>query len=228
MFVKICGITNESDALLAVAVGANAVGFIFAPSPRQVTAQVAGEIARRLPDEILTVGVFRDEATKRVVKMMRQADLKAVQLHGSETPAQVSEIRNAGINIVLKAVVAGSNDLENADRFKADAILVDGVKPGSGEVYDWGLTDNAPVGVRLIVAGGLNPTNVGDAIERIRPWGVDVGSGVEAEPGKKDPNLVRDFVVSAREAYGRLGSDHPHARADGDEPYNWQEDTAWR
>lgn len=231
MFVKICGITSEEDALLAVAVGANAVGFVFAPSSRQVTATQAGQIASRLPNEILTVGVFRDQAPKRVVKLAQQSGMRAVQLHGSETPEQVAEVRDRGINIVLKAVTAGTPQLENARSYGADAILVDGKSPGSGEVYDWSLTDNAPMGIKLILAGGLNPDNVADAIARTKPWGVDVSSGVEKAPGEKDANLVRDFVSNARIAYGQLsespiGSNESAPHADG-MPFNWQEDTSW-
>lgn len=227
LFVKICGITSEADGLLAVAVGANAVGFVFAPSKRQVTAKVAGEIANRLPSEILTVGVFRDEAPKRVAKIVQEAGLRAAQLHGTETPDQVREVRDRGVNIVLKSVPAGSPQMETADSYGADAILVDGITPGSGKVYNWALTDNAPMNVKLILAGGLSPDNVAAAIERTRPWGVDVSSGVEREPGEKDATLMRDFVSNARSAYGQLTS-QAGSRPVGEYPYDWQEDATWR
>ena len=109
MFVKICGITNEDDALLAVAMGADAVGFVFAPSPRQIAAQQVYDITRRLPPEILTVGVFRDEHPERVVDTVNRAGLKAAQLHGHETPAMVAEVA-AQVRWVIKAVVAGGPD----------------------------------------------------------------------------------------------------------------------
>lgn len=222
MFVKICGITTEEDALLAVAVGADALGFVFAPSKRQVTAQVAADIVKRLPPGILTVGVFRDEAPKRVIKLMHSAGLVAAQLHGRESAADVAAVREGGINIVLKGVAAGSVQFERAKSYGADAVLIDAPTPGSGELYDWSLAENAPVGLKIIMAGGLNPDNVADAIKKVQPWGVDVSSGVESGPGRKDPNLVRDFVTNAKSAYV------PSYEPSGAEPYDWQEDSSWR
>ncbi len=216
MFVKICGITSEEDALLAVAMGADAVGFVFAPSTRQIAHDMARDIARRLPPEVLTVGVFRDEAPQRVVDVCLHAGLRAAQLHGRETIEQTRWVRER-LSIVIKAFPAGDPALERADDFGADAILVDSPAPGSGEVFDWSLAEGAPVGRRVILAGGLTPTNVADAIERVRPWGVDVSSGVETGPGRKDARLVRDFIRAARAA--------EPASYEGDEdhrPFDWQ------
>ncbi|HTH05995.1 MAG TPA: phosphoribosylanthranilate isomerase, partial [Ilumatobacteraceae bacterium] len=163
MFVKVCGITNEDDALLAVAMGADAVGFVFAPSPRQVAAQQVYDITRRLPPEILTVGVFRDEHPSRVIDTINRAGLKAAQLHGHESPAIVAEVA-AQIRWVIKAVVAGSADARRAHDFGTDLILVDAPQPGSGKVFDWTLIDEVAEGPRVILAGGLDPDNVAEAV----------------------------------------------------------------
>ena len=217
MFVKICGITNEDDALFAVAMGADAVGFVFAPSPRQVTAQAVYDITRRLPAEVLTVGVFRDELPARVVDVAVRSGVKAVQLHGRETPEQTIEIAK-NIRWVIKAFEAGSRQLPNADRYGTDLILVDAPNPGSGKVFNWNLASEAPEGVRVILAGGLDPDNVADAISAVEPWGVDVASGVEASPGRKDPTKVRRFIANARAA-----APSPYLGPD-DIPYDWADE----
>jgi phosphoribosylanthranilate isomerase len=217
MFVKICGITNEDDALFAIAMGADAVGFVFAPSPRQVAAQQVYDITRRLPPEILTVGVFRDEHPSRVIDTVHRAGLKAAQLHGHETPAMVAEVGEQ-IRWVIKAVVAGSVDARRADQFGTDMVLVDAASPGSGKVFDWSVIDEVASGPRIILAGGLTPENVGEAVRYVRPWGVDVSSGVEKSPGKKDALKVKAFIERARAAAPprHLGPDVM--------PYDWADD----
>ncbi|MCB0955620.1 MAG: phosphoribosylanthranilate isomerase [Ilumatobacter sp.] len=217
MFVKICGITNEDDALFAVAMGADAVGFVFAPSPRQVAASQVYDITRRLPPEILTVGVFRDEHPSRVIDTVHRAGLKAAQLHGHETPAQVAEVCSQ-IRWVIKAVVAGSADARRANEFGTDLVLVDAPSPGSGKVFDWSMMDDVAEGPRILLAGGLTPDNVADAIAAVRPWGVDVSSGVEKSPGKKDALKVKAFIERARAAAPprHLGPDEM--------PYDWADD----
>ena len=217
MFVKICGITNEDDALFAVAMGADAVGFVFAPSPRQLAAQHAYDIIRRLPPEILTVGVFRDELPNRVIDVANKAGVKAVQLHGRETPEQTMEIARH-FRWVIKAFPATSRELPRADQYGTDLVLVDAPSPGSGKVFDWGLAQEVPDGVRLILAGGLDPDNVVEAIRVVGPWGVDVSSGVEASPGRKDPTKVRRFISNAR-----LAAPSPYL-GDDDIPYDWADE----
>jgi len=199
MFVKICGITNEDDALLAVAMGADAVGFVFAPSTRQVAAQQVYDITRRLPPEILTVGVFKDEHPDRIFDLVAKSGVKAVQLHGSETITTVAALAE-NVRWIIKAVVAGSREARVANTYGTDLILVDAPKAGSGEVFDWRLTDEIPSGLRLILAGGLTPENVGAAVEYVKPWGVDVSSGVESAPGRKDALKVKRFIDAARAA----------------------------
>lgn len=217
MFVKICGITSEDDALFAIAMGADAVGFVFAPSPRQVAASQVYDITRRLPSEILTVGVFRDELPERVIDITNRAGLRAAQLHGHETPEQVAEVA-AQIRWVIKAVVGGSVDARRADQYATDLILVDAPAPGSGRVFDWSLLGDVPEGPRLILAGGLNPDNVGGAVRLARPWGVDVSSGVEKSPGRKDALKVKAFIERARAA-----APIPH-RGPDEMPYDWADD----
>jgi len=218
--VKICGITSEEDALLGVAMGADALGFVFAPSSRQVAAGHVRDIVRRLPPEVLTVGVFRDESPQRVVEIVNTCGLRAAQLHGHETVDQTRLVRS-NVPFVIKGFPAGDPALERADDFGADAILLDSHAPGSGEMFDWSLAEGAPSNRRVILAGGLTPDNVGEAIERVRPWGVDVSTGVEVEdgPGRKDARKVRDFIRTAKAAAPRK------YRGDEDErPFDWEEE----
>jgi phosphoribosylanthranilate isomerase len=217
MFVKICGITNEDDALFAVAMGADALGFVFAPSPRQVAAQQVYDITRRLPPEILTVGVFRDEHPKLVVDIVNRSGVKAAQLHGNESADQTAEVASK-VRWVIKAFAAGSSRLANADQYGTDLILVDAPSPGSGKVFDWNLAAEAPDGLRVILAGGLTSDNVGHAIEVVDPWGVDVSTGVERSPGRKDALKVKRFIDNARAA-----APTPHLGPD-ELPYDWADE----
>ncbi len=222
MFVKICGITNEDDALLAVAMGADAVGFIFAPSPRQVHPEAVRDIVRRLPHDVLTVGVFRNERPERVVQVVNRTGLKGAQLHGGELPTEVQAVRER-LPFVIQALPAGDSRLARAGAGpgSADVVLIDSPEPGSGRVFDWSLAEGAPDGVRLLLAGGLNPDNVEQAIRKVRPWGVDVGSGVEASPGRKDATRVRLFVKEAK----RVGAELEEGWApDTEGPYDWSEE----
>jgi phosphoribosylanthranilate isomerase len=218
VFVKICGLTSEEDALLAVAMGADAVGFIFAPSSRQIAPQKVADIVKRLPVDITTVGVFRDEAAQRVVDIVNQTGLRAAQLHGFESPPEARWIRER-IRTLIKVFPAGDPRLEHADDWGADVLLIDSATPGSGEVFDWSLAEGAPSNRRIVVAGGLNATNVGDAIRRIRPWGVDVCSGVEASPGHKDARKLKAFVEAAR-----LAEPAEYRSLMAQRPFDWADD----
>ena len=216
MFVKICGTTSEEDALLAVAMGADAIGFIFAPSPRQVAPAAVADIVKRLPPEIVTVGVFRDESPARVVEIVNGTGLKGAQLHGHETPEQAKWVRGR-VPFTIQAFPAGDRAVRRADDYGADIILVDSPKPGSGQVFDWSLAAEAPGGVRLMLAGGLHPENVADAINQVRPWGVDVVTGVEKAPGRKDASKMRAFIAAAKAA-------EPEGYEGGEDmPFDWQE-----
>lgn len=226
MFVKVCGITNEEDALLAVAMGADAVGFVFAPgSPRQVTPALVRDILRRLPSDTMTIGVFRDERPERVVEVVNKLGLTGAQLHGREPVSEARAIR-ARVRFLIHAFAAGDPALASAGNSPADVILVDSPTPGSGRVFDWTLAEGAPGGVRLMLAGGLDPANVAAAIRRVRPWGVDVSSGVEtfAGSGHKDPRKVRNFIETARAVGDEVESDGwaPPVDLDSDRaPYDW-------
>ncbi len=223
LFVKICGVTSEADALLCVSLGADAVGFIFAPSSRQISAQLAGDIAKRLPPEILTVGVFRDEAPQRVVEKVQRAGLGAAQLHGHESAQETAWVR-ARLPLVIKAFPAGDRTISRFTEFGADYLLIDGASPGSGEVFDWRLAEGVADPTRFIVSGGLRPENVAQAVAHLHPFGVDVSTGVEVSPGRKDPLKLRDFIVNARAAARDVDARDPLDAAPGDgEPYDWRD-----
>jgi phosphoribosylanthranilate isomerase len=219
VFVKICGITSEEDALLAVALGADALGFVFAPSPRQMAPKRVEDIVRRLPPEVLTVGVFRDEAPQTVVRTIFDVGLKAAQLHGHESPEDTRWIAER-VPFCIKAFAAGDPQLERFFDYGVAAALVDSPLPGSGRVFDWRLAEGLGGLPRLILAGGLTPENVASAIRAVRPFGVDVSSGVEQAPGVKDPRKLRAFIKAAKsaEARGIEPEDEP--------PYDWEEDPA--
>lgn len=217
MFVKICGTTSEEDALLAVAMDADAIGFIFAPSPRQISPTLARDIAQRLPPEVMTVGVFRNEAPRRVVDIMQHAGLQCAQLHGQERPEQARWIRKR-LPHVFQAFAAGDPAVGRAREYGVDAVLLDNPAPGSGQVFDWALASEVPTGLRVIIAGGLNPDNVNGAVSAVQPWGVDVVSGVEKSPGVKDPVKLRAFVAAARAA---VVAPYRGKRAG---PYDWQDE----
>jgi len=228
VLVKICGITSEADALLAVGLGADAIGFVFAPSPRQVAPQAVRRIIERVPPEILTVGVFRNEARTRVVDIVNGIGLRAAQLHGDETAEDTRWVAER-IAFTIKAFPAGHRNIARLDDYGVETVLVDAESPGSGEVFDWRLAEGVADPARLIVSGGLNAGNVADAIAHLHPFGVDVSSGVESEPGIKDPRKVRAFVVAARTAAGEKVDDDTEVDAPDDEelggPFDWQEDT---
>ncbi len=225
LMVKICGLTNEADALLAVGLGADAVGFVFAPSPRQVAPATVADIVKRLPHGVLSVGVFRDEAPGRVVEIANHIGLGAVQLHGHETAEEARWVRQR-VPRTIKAFPAGDRTIGRFADFGADYILIDGENPGSGEVFDWRMGEGVADPRRLIVSGGLRPENVAQAVAHLHPYGVDVCSGVEASPGHKDPRLLRAFVANARQAARQLALGHEEADGDGADgpdadPYDW-------
>jgi phosphoribosylanthranilate isomerase len=197
--------------------GADAVGFIFAPSPRQISPALVRDIVRRLPPEILTVGVFRNEHPDRVVQVVNSAGLKAAQLHGKETPEQAQFVRSR-VPIVFQAFAAGDKAINNARAYGVDVVMLDSPSPGSGQVFDWRQAEGMPDGMRLLLAGGLTAENVGEAIAGVHPWGVDVVTGVESSPGHKDPLKVRAFVSAAKRA------EPPAAVSTSDGPYDWQDE----
>lgn len=200
VFVKICGITSEEDALLAIALGADALGFVFAPgSTRLMKPSEVRDILKRLPQNVVTVGVFRDERPERVVEIVNKIGLTGAQLHGNEPVSETRWIRSR-TQFVIQAFAADDPMLAASANSPADVIMVDSPNPGSGKVFDWSMAESVPGGIRLLLAGGLNPDNVGEAIARVRPFGVDVSTGVESAPGHKDARKLRRFIEAAKVA----------------------------
>jgi phosphoribosylanthranilate isomerase len=212
-WIKICGTTSLEDAVASVAAGADALGFIFAPSKRRVTPVQASEIVRRLPQEIERVGIFVDESADVINAIVDQVGLTAVQLHGNESPEFVASLldgrRNGRTIRVIKTVLVDDNFEARLARFsgqneQGNPVLLDSGS-GSGKTFDWERVKQRLAGraARFIIAGGLNPENVQQAICMFAPWGVDVVSGVEREPGKKDPEKLKAFVAAVRRAEAR-------------------------
>jgi phosphoribosylanthranilate isomerase len=216
-FIKICGITTEADALLAIGLGADAVGLIFAPSKRQVSQATASDIVRRLPPEALTIGVFRNEAPRRVVEIANSLGLGGVQLHGHESPADVSYVGER-VPLLIKAFPATDPQIHSFADYGADLLLVDGPNPGSGEVFDWRLAEGVSSASRLVISGGLTAENVHRAIDQLRPFGVDVASGVEMAPGVKDPRKMKAFINAVRQGDELEGEDLGNDDAG---PFDW-------
>ncbi|NLC59374.1 MAG: phosphoribosylanthranilate isomerase [Armatimonadetes bacterium] len=206
--VKICGITCREDALVAVRAGAEALGFVFAASPRRVTPEAAAEIITTLPPLVTPVGVFVDAALETVADTAQSAGLQAVQLHGAETPAYVEALRARCPARIIKAFRVKDADVlarMAAYRDGCAAFLLDAYVPGAaggtGQTCDWELARQAKaLGVPLFLAGGLTPGNVAAAIQRVQPYAVDASSGVEARPGRKDPERVCAFLRAIRRA----------------------------
>ncbi|MFM8312362.1 MAG: phosphoribosylanthranilate isomerase, partial [Ilumatobacteraceae bacterium] len=158
-----------------------------------------------------------DDLPDRVFDVAARSGVKAVQLHGHETARHVAQL-SENVRWILKPVAAGSTEAARANQYGTDLVLVDAPEPGSGRLFDWKLVDEIPGGLRLILAGGLTPENVGSAIDIVKPWGVDVSSGVERSPGRKDPLKVKYFIERARESAPEqyLGDD--------DLPYDWDDE----
>jgi len=192
-FVKICGITRAEDARAAIAEGADALGFVFWPkSPRYIDPAVAMRIIRVMPPSTAAIGVFVNQPADEVNRIAEQAGLAFVQLHGEETGEYVQKMTRP----VVKAIAVGSGPVPAMSTWPSDVrILLDVHDPirrgGTGHVIDWVAASDIARDREVILAGGLTPENVGDAIERVRPWGIDVSSGVEAEPGIKDHGRIK-------------------------------------
>jgi len=200
--VKVCGITNLDDALSAAEAGAYALGFNFyEKSPRYINPLEAQKIIEHLPPFITAVGVFVNEPEpERVAELASQLKLSAIQLHGDESPDYCAQL--SGWRVITALRVDPNFKPAHAGRYAISAILLDAYKPGeyggTGEVFAWDIAKEATNYGRIILAGGLNPLNVADAVKAVRPYAVDVASGVESSPGKKDRNKVREFVIKAK------------------------------
>jgi phosphoribosylanthranilate isomerase len=203
LFVKICGVTNAGDARVAVEAGADAIGMIFVPeTPRFVEPAAATVIAAAVPDGVKRVGVFVDASVEEINERARQVPLDLVQLH-SEIAAESA--RRIAVPFIKVVRVRGAIDVGRLRSYNAAAYLLDtyveGAHGGTGKTFDWDLA--RPVveaGLPVLLSGGLTPENVSEAVRRVRPYGVDVSSGVEARPGMKDHEKVRAFIANAQEA----------------------------
>lgn len=196
------------DALASIAAGADALGFVFAPSPRRISASQAREIVRQLPANIESIGVFRNESVERVTQAVKEAMLTGVQFHGEETAAFITEMKamlppHRKIRLIKTVLVndhVGERFAEVCNGYDCiDFVLLDS-GGGSGRRFDWQKAQPLLRKTRkpLILAGGLNADNIEEAIRTFTPWGVDVVSGVEREPGRKDPEKLRAFVAAVR------------------------------
>jgi phosphoribosylanthranilate isomerase len=196
--IKICGITNREDALEAAAAGADALGFVFVrSSPRYIDPDTAAEIIACLPPFLTTVGVFADADRETIQTTARRCALRAVQLHGSESPDFCRTW--SGLCVIKAFRIQNDHSLTDLPRFATDAWLLDthvpGQSGGTGIAFDWSLALKAKAwGRPIVLAGGLNPINVAAAVQQVRPYAVDVSSGVESVPGKKDVDKMRCFV----------------------------------
>jgi len=199
--IKICGITNLNDAHAAVAAGADALGFNFyKPSARYIAPESAREIINTLPDSILTVGVFVNESSPEAVRSIaNQAGVKAVQLHGDESPDY-----SRALNSVIKTfAVCDSFNIKQLQSYEVDAIMLDTkdnrLRGGTGRVFDWSIAQQVSQLVpKLYLAGGLSPENVSEAIELVQPYAVDACSSLEDKPGIKNHERMRIFVSKVR------------------------------
>ncbi|MER6579579.1 MULTISPECIES: phosphoribosylanthranilate isomerase [unclassified Nonomuraea] len=194
MYVKICGLSEPEHVEAAVEAGADAIGFVLTRSPRRVTPERAAELAAPIPAHVLTVGVFRGETPEEVRAAALASGVRAVQLHGHHPHADFTALKDLGRPLV-RAVDAAA-DLR-CGAYDEDLLIVDAPRPGSGEPWDWAAVRGRPSG-RWMLAGGLDPANVAEAVEAAGPWGVDVSSGVETAPGVKDSALIRAFLRAAR------------------------------
>jgi phosphoribosylanthranilate isomerase len=196
VFVKVCGLRTAEDVATAVEAGADAVGFVLTDSPRRVDAGQAAALVATVPAGVLTVAVFRGEPVAEIADTALDCGVAAVQLHGEYSAADYAALRQFPLRLVRAATATGGDSLRCGD-LGEDLLLVDSPTPGSGRTWDWGARAVRPEG-RWLLAGGLRPDNVAEAVSRLTPWGVDVSSGVERERGVKDPTLIRAFVAAAK------------------------------
>ncbi len=201
MRVKICGITSSEDAQAAVESGADALGFVFAKSPRQVTRELARDIIAEIPPFVSPVGVFVDEKADTIKEICDSCGIHTVQLHGNESPLYVNDLK--GYKIIKAFRIKDAADLKSLANYKPHAFLLDsyvkGIMGGTGMTFNWDIARQAHEYGTIILSGGLTPENVKASIQMVKPYAVDVSSGVESSPGKKDKLLVKRFIENAKE-----------------------------
>jgi phosphoribosylanthranilate isomerase len=195
MYVKICGLRQPSDVECAVEAGADALGFVLSESPRRVSPEDADRLAAAAPADVLTVGVFLGVPVPEIRRAVTGSHLRAVQLHGEYRPADFAALRDLPLQL-LRAVSLQPGETVRTGDHGEDILILDSQRAGSGKTWDWStMTDP---GGRWMLAGGLHPGNVAEAVAAVRPWGVDVSSGVEASRGVKDPERIREFIAAVR------------------------------
>jgi phosphoribosylanthranilate isomerase len=203
IYVKVCGITTPEDALMAAGAGANAVGFVFAKSPRKLNIEEAQEIATVLPEGVLKVGVFVDEEPEEVLRIAGEVGLDYAQLHGDEGPETVTAVREGGVKVIKALRMRSVESVEAMGDHGADLFLLDAysekARGGTGERFDWGLAKSLEGHGNIVVSGGLGPENVREAVRLFEPYGVDASSSLEDAPGKKNAERVWRFVSAARD-----------------------------
>lgn len=197
LFIKICGLKTERDVDTAVEAGADAIGFVFSASPRRIDAATAARLCARVPENVLTVGVFRDEPLRDVRSLATDSGIRAVQLHGPEDRGYYDDLAAGGWTLI-RAAAFGEPAPRHGDMGE-DVLLLDAPVPGSGVAWDWSRKPLAGPGEKWLLAGGLTPDNVRAAVDATSPWGVDVSSGVERSRGVKDPALITAFIRAARD-----------------------------
>ncbi len=200
--VKVCGITSPEDACVAADAGADAIGLVFAESPRNVSVERAREIAAVLPEGILKVGVFVDAGLEEVLRISREVGLDYAQLHGDEGPETVAAVRDGGVGVIKALRVRDAASLSEIVRYDTDYFLLDAynkkLRGGTGTRFDWRLAKAVRGYANILVSGGLSPENVREAIEFFEPYGVDASSSLEEKPGKKNGERGRRFVSAAK------------------------------
>ena len=199
---KVCGITNPKDGAFAAESGADAIGLVFAESPRKVSVEEAQEIVAALPEGVLKVGVFVNEEPEEVLRIVREVGLDYAQLHGDETPETVTVLREGGVKVMKALRVRDEGSLAALEGYGADLVMLDAwskkAQGGTGERFDWTLAKSLKGRGNIVVSGGLNPENVREAISFFEPYGVDASSSLEEAPGKKNEERVRRFVSAAK------------------------------
>ena len=201
LYVKICGLSTPATVEAAVAAGANAVGFVFAPgSPRTVDPELVKMLVAQVPGNVETVGVFRNQPLDQVIDMAERAGVGTVQLHGDEPFSDVQALHERGFATLRALSIDAYRALAEAERdlWETERILLDAVEPGAGVTFDASELLAAPPAGTWILAGGLNPGNVAHLVETLHPAGVDVSSGVESSRGTKDIGLIQAFIAAAR------------------------------
>jgi len=201
--IKICGIKTLSDAKFAVDYGADAIGFVFAESIRNISKEKARTIVRKLPPFVTTVGLFVNDTAENIEAICRFCGLDAIQLHGNERPALLNKLNKLKDFKTIKAFrIQNEKDIIPIKKYKPDAILLDGYSEnkmgGTGTSFDWKIVKRLRTSIPVIVAGGLTHLNVSQAIRIVNPYAVDVSSGVESSPGKKDKKLIKKFIDAAK------------------------------